>query len=212
MNSRRTSRAEQRRQTESRILAAAQTLFAELGYDRATIRAIATEAGADPGLVMRYFGSKDNLFAQVSGFEQEQQVTGTPEQAAEQLLAALEDKLTEEPTDALAAIRSMFTHPDATGEVRSAMITRQRQAAHHMAADDADLRAGLIGALTIGTVIGRHLLRLDGLREAAPERITALLRATFHELAYGTPRSAPTAALASTQQLTHRLSCRTNKT
>jgi AcrR family transcriptional regulator len=191
MSSGRASRAEQRQRTQSRILAAAQKLFAELGYDRATVRAIAAEAGTDPGLVMRYFGSKDNLFAQISGFEQEQQVTGTPDQAAEQLLAALEDKLTAEPTDALAAIRSMFTHPDATGEVRSAMVARQRQAADHMAADDADLRAGLIGALTIGAVIGRHLLRLDGLRDAAPERITALLRTAFHDLAHGTPRNAP---------------------
>lgn len=190
MSFRRSSRAEQRHRTQSRILAAAQKLFAEVGYDRATIRAIATAAGTDPGLVMRYFGSKDNLFAQVAGFEQEQQVTGTPEQAAEQLLAALEHKLTEEPTDALAAIRSIFTHPDATGEVRSAMVARQRQAAHHMAADAADLRAGLIGALTIGAIIGRHLLRLDGLRDAAPEQITALLRTTFHDIAYGTPRTA----------------------
>jgi hypothetical protein len=60
-----------------------------------------------------------------------------------------------------------------------------------MAADDADLRAGLIGALTTGTVIGRHLLRLDGLSDAAPERITALLRAAFHDIAYGTPKTAP---------------------
>jgi len=30
--------------------------------------------------------------------------------------------------------------------------------------------------LTIGAVIGRHLLRLDGLHDAAPERITALLQ------------------------------------
>jgi AcrR family transcriptional regulator len=191
MPSRRTSRAEQRQHTQSRILAAAQTLFARVGYDRATIRAIASEAGTDPGLVMRYFGSKDNLFAQVASFEQDQQVTGTPEQAAEQLLSALEDKLSTEPTDALAAIRSIFTHPDATVEVRSAMVAHQRQSAHHMAADDADLRAGLIGALTIGTVIGRHLLRLDGLSDAAPERITALLRTAFHDIAYGTPKTAP---------------------
>jgi AcrR family transcriptional regulator len=191
MNSHRTSRAEQRQHTQSRILAAAQTLFAEVGYDRATIRAIATEAGTDPGLVMRYFGSKDNLFAQVAGFEQDQHVTGTPEQAAEQLLAALEHKLTEEPTDALAAIRSIFTHPDATGKVRSAMVARQRQAARHMTAEAADLRAGLIGALTIGAIIGRHLLRLDGLRDAAPERVTALLRTAFHDIAYGTPQTAP---------------------
>ncbi|MFQ6392364.1 TetR family transcriptional regulator [Nocardia sp. KC 131] len=191
MSSRHTSRAEQRHRTQSRILVAAQKLFAEVGYDRATIRAIAAEAAIDPGLVMRYFGSKDNLFAQAAGFEREQQVTGTPEQAAEQLLAALEHKFTEEPTDALAAIRSIFTHPDATGEIRSAMVARQQQAAHHMAADDADLRAGLIGALTIGAVIGRHLLRLDGLRDAAPERITALLRTAFHDIVHGTPQTAP---------------------
>ncbi|KBZ63737.1 hypothetical protein K875_02449 [Mycobacterium [tuberculosis] TKK-01-0051] len=191
MSSGRTSRAEQRDRTQSRILSAAQRLFAELGYDRATIRAIAVEAGTDPGLVMRYFGSKEKLFARVSGFPQDHAVTGAPEQAAEQLLAALENKLAEEPIDALAAIRSVFTHPDATGEVRSAMVARQRQAGRHMAADDADLRAGLIGALTIGTIIGRHLLRLDGLRDAAPERITALLRTAFHDIAYGRPQTDP---------------------
>ncbi|MEV6340302.1 TetR family transcriptional regulator [Nocardia vinacea] len=185
MNSRPLSRAEQRQSTQSRILDAARRLFAEVGYDRATIRAIATEAQTDPGLVMRYFGSKDNLFAQASGFEQEDLVTGTPEEAAGQLLAALETKLAQQPTDALAAIRSMFTHPDAAAEVQLAMVSRQRQAAQHLADDDADLRAGLIGAITIGTVIGRHLLQLDGLRDAPPERITALLREAFLDIACG---------------------------
>jgi AcrR family transcriptional regulator len=189
MSARPTSRAEQRRNTQSRILAAAQRLFAEVGYDRATVRAIATEAETDPGLVMRYFGSKDNLFAQAAGFEEEELVTGTPEQAAEQLLAALERKLAEAPIDALAVIRSMFTHPDAADDVRSAMVTRQQQAAQHLAADDADLRAGLLGALTIGTVIGRYLLRLDGLCDAEPERITALLRTAFHDIAHGTSQT-----------------------
>lgn len=187
MSSRPSSRAEQRRHTQTRILDAARRLFADVGYDRATIRAIAAEAGADPGLVMRYFGSKDNLFAQVAAFDQDEPITGTPEQAAELLLAALEQKLAEEPGTALAAIRSMFTHPDAVDEVRSAMTSRQRQAANHLAIDDADLRASLIGALTLGTVIGRHLLKLDGLRDAPPERITALLRHAVHGIAHGTP-------------------------
>lgn len=191
MPSRRTSRAEQRQHTQSRILAAAQTLFARVGYDRATIRAIASEAGTDPGLVMRYFGSKDNLFAQVAGLEPEGLITGTPEQAAEQLLVALEHKLAEAPTDALAAIRSMFTHPDSAADVRSVMVGRQQQAAHHMAADDAELRAGLLGAITIGAVIGRYLLRLDGLYDAEPERIAALLRTAFHDIAHGTPQAVP---------------------
>ena len=58
MSSGRASRAEQRQRTQSRILAAAQKLFAELGYDRATVRAIAAEAGTDPGLVMPIPGPK----------------------------------------------------------------------------------------------------------------------------------------------------------
>ncbi|WP_216899423.1 TetR/AcrR family transcriptional regulator [Nocardia alni] len=187
MNSRPASRAEQRRRTESRILAAARRQFAEVGYETTTIRAIAAEAETDPGLVMRYFGSKGELFARVAGVQPDDEVTGAPEEAAEQLLTALELKLGEQPIDALAAIRSMFAHPDAAGEVRSAMISRQRQAARHLADDNADLRAGLIGALTIGVVIGRHLLELDGLRDAAPEDITTLLRQAFHDIAHGTP-------------------------
>ncbi|MFF0491465.1 TetR/AcrR family transcriptional regulator [Nocardia sp. NPDC004068] len=182
-------RAEQRNRTEARILTAARKLFAELGYDRATIRAIAAEADADPGLVMRYFGSKDDLFARAAAFGDDDHVTGTPEQAAEQLLTALEHKLADEPTEALAALRSMFTHPDALSEVRSGMVARQRQAAGHLAPDDADLRAGLLGAVTIGAVIARHLLRLDGVADAEPERVTALLRGAFHEIAYGSIRS-----------------------
>lgn len=191
MVSRPSSRAEQRRHTQTRILDAARRLFAEVGYDRATIRAIAAEAGTDPGLVMRYFGSKERLFAQVAVFEQDEPITGPPERAAELLLAALAHKLAEEPINALAAIRSMLTHPEAVDDVRAAMTSRQRQAAQHLAADDADLRAGLIGALTIGVVIGRHLLELDGLRDAPAERITALLRHAFHGIAHGTPQPTP---------------------
>ncbi|WP_433732058.1 TetR family transcriptional regulator [Nocardia sp. CA-129566] len=191
MSSHPTRRAEQRDRTQARILDAARQLFAEVGYDRATIRAIAAAADTDPGLVMRYFGSKDNLFAQVAQFEPDELITGTPPEAAEQLLAALEQKLAEQPTDALTAIRSMFTHPDAAAEVRSAMIARQQQAAQHLAPDDATLRAGLIGALTIGTVIGRHLLQLDALHDAPPDHITALLRRAIHAIAHDPPEPTP---------------------
>src|SRR5215203_5101667 len=48
--------------TRSRILRSARTEFAVAGYDRATIRGIAAGADIDPSLVMRYFGSKADLF------------------------------------------------------------------------------------------------------------------------------------------------------
>ncbi|TWS20624.1 TetR/AcrR family transcriptional regulator [Tsukamurella asaccharolytica] len=44
------------------ILDAARELFAELGYDRATIRAIAARAGVDVALVSYYYGNKKGLF------------------------------------------------------------------------------------------------------------------------------------------------------
>ncbi|HEY3086690.1 MAG TPA: TetR family transcriptional regulator, partial [Jatrophihabitantaceae bacterium] len=49
--------------TRAEILHAAQTRFATDGYQRATIRAIAADAAIDPSMVMRYYGSKAQLFA-----------------------------------------------------------------------------------------------------------------------------------------------------
>lgn len=55
--------------TRATILDAAQRLFAERGHAATTIRDVAAEAGIDPALVMRYFGSKDELFVRAAAFE-----------------------------------------------------------------------------------------------------------------------------------------------
>ena len=55
--------------TRDAILAAARHLFTEHGYDATTVRDIAAAAGADPALVVRYFGGKDALFAQAAAFD-----------------------------------------------------------------------------------------------------------------------------------------------
>ncbi|WP_049576230.1 TetR/AcrR family transcriptional regulator [Nonomuraea sp. SBT364] len=177
------TRAEQRRQTEDRILAAARRLFADNGYDRTTIRAVAAAAGADPGLVMRYFGSKDELFARVAEVPSDGPVSGSPEEVAELLLAALDGKLRGDLSGTLAMLRSMLTHPDAGQEMRAAISGQQRQVAAALPADDALLRAGLIGALTLGTIIGRDLLGLDGVRDADVADIVRVLRPAVHAIA-----------------------------
>src|ERR1044072_7109310 len=56
-------------ETKAVILAAAKQRFAESGYERATIRAIAAGANIDPSMVMRYFGDKDQLFAAATDFD-----------------------------------------------------------------------------------------------------------------------------------------------
>jgi AcrR family transcriptional regulator len=60
---RRTGRRSGDSGTREAILAAARKRFADLGYDGATIRGIAADAGVDPALVHHFFGSKERLFA-----------------------------------------------------------------------------------------------------------------------------------------------------
>jgi AcrR family transcriptional regulator len=52
--------------TRAAILRSARERFATDGYERATIRAIARDAGIDPSMVMRYYGNKEGLFAAAS--------------------------------------------------------------------------------------------------------------------------------------------------
>ena len=50
--------------TRAAILEAAKAQFARLGYDRAALRDIAADAGADVALIKRYFGGKEGLFTE----------------------------------------------------------------------------------------------------------------------------------------------------
>ncbi len=54
-----------REASEQRILVAARETFARLGYDGASVRAIAETAGVAPGLMYNYFGGKDDLLRAV---------------------------------------------------------------------------------------------------------------------------------------------------
>src|SRR5947209_17773056 len=80
------SRAEQRRRTEARILDAATQVFFSAGYDRTTIRAVASAAGVDAGLVMHYFGSKQLLYRRVIDAAPVPEIGGSPAEVAEQIL------------------------------------------------------------------------------------------------------------------------------
>jgi AcrR family transcriptional regulator len=55
--------------TRARILAAAKTLFSSEGYERTTIRAVARAADIHPSMVIRYFRSKERLFAAAVTFD-----------------------------------------------------------------------------------------------------------------------------------------------
>jgi AcrR family transcriptional regulator len=176
-------RAERRQQTEERILCAARELFSRSGYDRTTIRAVAAEAKVDPALVMHYFGSKEDLFGAAIRVDMEDVVVGPEEELADRLLAKLGDKLEAEPDAQLALLRSMLTHPQAAEGVRRALARECGQVVGSaIGGSEGALRAGLLSATTIGVIVGRYLLQLDGLKDADPKEITELLRPCFHSL------------------------------
>jgi AcrR family transcriptional regulator len=176
------SRADQRRRTEARILAAASLLFVERGYERTTIREIARAAGVDGGLVMHYFGSKQELFQRVTHDSPMPELTGTADHVTEQILARLADSLANEPVQSLALLRSMLTHPEAARVMREGAGRFQAQISRPIAADDADLRAALVGAVMLGVVVSRHLLRTEALSDATPDHVIDLLRPCLRSL------------------------------
>src|SRR5258708_8976190 len=94
------SRAEPRRRTEARILDAATQVFFSAGYDRTTIRAVASAAGVDAGLVMHYFGSKQDLFPRVIDPAPSPEATGWPGPAANHTLAGPATRLPPSPPPA----------------------------------------------------------------------------------------------------------------
>jgi AcrR family transcriptional regulator len=178
----RPSRAQQRRDTEQRILARARDLFAEHGYERTTIRAVAAAAGVDPGLVMHYFGSKAGLFARATPATEPPPAGGTAEEVVEQLLDRLRRTMREEPVESLAVLRSMLTHPEAAREVRAATQAHKDRISAAIPGADADLRAEVISAVLIGLTLGRHLIKLDHLAAADPDQVVEALRPCLRSL------------------------------
>src|SRR6202034_393355 len=142
------SRAEQRRRTEERILDAATQAFFAAGYDRTTIRGVASAAGVDAGLVMHYFGSKQELFRRVIDAAPVPAVSGAPGQAAEPILASLADRLANEPTASLTLLSSILTSPEAAPAASVATARYEAQIAQAIPAGDASLRAAIISAIT----------------------------------------------------------------
>src|ERR1700733_5391866 len=75
----RTGRTRNAAASREALLASARTLFSERGFDNTTVRDIGDDAGVDPALIARYFGSKVNLY--LATVTAEDTDSGRPENA-----------------------------------------------------------------------------------------------------------------------------------
>ncbi|MEU7839166.1 MULTISPECIES: TetR family transcriptional regulator [unclassified Nonomuraea] len=178
-----TERAERRRRTERRILEAARKLFADLGFERTTIRAVAKAAEVDPALVMQYFGSKQDLFSAAVAVAPAPVATGDADDLVEQLIGSLGLKMGELPQSSLAMMRSMLTHPEAGASARAVLSRQIHQVGESIPGGDARLRAALMTTIMLGVTVGHQLLELDELREASQADIARVLRPALRAIA-----------------------------
>ena len=181
------SRDERRRRTEANILEAARELFAELGFERTTIRAVAGRAAVDPALVMQYYGSKEQLFAAAARRTKNHQAMlhasreDLPTAALADVFDGMESDADREAISAL--LRNCLTHPEAARIMRDEVMSeRCRLISGTIGGEDAEVRAGLLSACMMGLSMARYALELPALASAAREDIERLMEPALRAL------------------------------
>jgi AcrR family transcriptional regulator len=154
-----TTRPRNARQTRADILSAARRRFGAEGYDRTTLRAVAADVGVDPALVIRYFGSKKDLFAAAADFTIElPDLSGVaPDEVAGMLLPRF-FAVWEEDETFLALLRAAMTSPIAADTLRQVFATQVAPKLITATPDHPLQRIGLMGAFVIGLATTRYVL------------------------------------------------------
>jgi AcrR family transcriptional regulator len=148
--------------TRTAILEAARERFASDGYDRATVRAIARDAGIDPSMVMRYYGSKEGLFAAVIDVELDFPDLGEldPDRLGVVLVTHFLE-LWERDTVLRTLLRVGVTNESGSDRLRQVFATQLVPAARAFVRDpaDAERRAALVASQVLGMALVRYVLR-----------------------------------------------------
>src|SRR5271154_5163844 len=182
-------------QSRQRIIDAARERFMRDGYERATVRAIAADAGVDVAMVYYFFDNKEGLFSASA-------LTG-PEHPLHQLAALLD----EGPDDVgPRLVRRFLEHWDNGGAFepfmtvwRSAAIQPQaRQVLHdalagpvakRVAAEfgvaDAELRVEIVASHLAGLAFARYQLKLEPIASTAAEDLVGWIGPTMQRYLTG---------------------------
>jgi AcrR family transcriptional regulator len=172
--------------TRADILAAARTRFGAEGYERTTLRAVAGDVGVDPALVIRYFGSKQQLFAAAAEFTLHlPDLTGlTPDAMAEALLDRF-FAVWEADTTFLALLRAAATSASAAETMRGVFTTQVAPALAKVAPDHPVPRAVMVGSLILGMATTRYVLQAPAAADLGRDELVRWARPLIRDLLVG---------------------------
>ncbi|WKD34353.1 TetR family transcriptional regulator [Streptomyces xanthophaeus] len=162
--------------TKTAILRAARERFAAQGYERTTIRAVAADAEIDPSMVMRYFGSKEQLFDAALAVDLRLPDLGAvpPGELPAALVRHFVDRWEGDPADdaLLVLLRSAVTNEQAAARMREVFAAQVAPAlAAAVGPERAAAAAGLVSAQLLGLALTRYLLRLPAVVALTPEGV-----------------------------------------
>ncbi len=163
--------------TRSTILATARTQFGNHGFERTTIRSVASAAGVDPALVMHYFGSKAELFAAASRFDIAfPDLSGVaPDRIADVLLPMFVAVWGPE-GPFLPLLRAAATNRAAADALLEVFVDRVAPALSAVAPDRTAERAALVGSQVLGLAVARYVLCIPSLADMEDATLIEWLR------------------------------------
>jgi AcrR family transcriptional regulator len=165
--------------TRVRLMQAATELFAERGFDRATVRDIGERAGVDPALIARYFGGKTQLY--IATLRNDTEPDPVDLLTADRLAQLLDRAAHHHPGPILQAAVRM--HDDAAAqeaamaELHSRLITPLRERFVRDGRSKPALQAEVVVAAFIGISLARSVGTLDELSGAAADELLPIVRA-----------------------------------
>ncbi|KAB1139224.1 TetR/AcrR family transcriptional regulator [Streptomyces luteolifulvus] len=168
--------------TRGAILLAARERFAADGYERATIRAIAKDAGIDPSMVMRYFGNKEGLFASAVTVDLKIPDIGSlPRHEVGRALVAHFLAMWEENEVLTALLRVGATNQAGAERMQGIFRDQLLPVALTVCPDpeQSPARAGLVATQLLGLALTRYVLRIPPAVELSREEIVAWLAPTL---------------------------------
>ncbi|MER8044168.1 TetR family transcriptional regulator [Streptomyces sp. NPDC094032] len=183
--------------TRRRILEAARQEFGRQGYERATIRGIAAAAECDKSSVIKYFGTKQQLFREAVDWQASfdaAELRVDDRQGEEYLRAMLADFAGPRNDPMFALLRSAMTNEEAAQLLREKTTTGAVDPlAEAMEGPDARLRAALLSAVMFGIAVQREMLRMPYLADADLEDVLRLSGPMLRRLLEPRPAQDPDA-------------------